>query len=251
MATPPNILFLITARGGSKGLPGKNLKPISGLSLLGYKARAAQRCQACSRLILSTDDADIAAEGRRLGVEIPFTRPPELATDAATSDSVVAHVMDWIEATEKRTYDAVMLLEPASPFATAAHLEDAITLYTERDAGLVVGLRQLDTFAALTGDLKPDGTIAPIVEQMHKADGLRRQDLPPQVTMNGAFYLINWSAFRSTGRIYGDPARCYGLVMDRWHSLEIETAEDLAFAEYAATKGLIDLTPWHDTGNDS
>ncbi|MBT4738880.1 MAG: acylneuraminate cytidylyltransferase family protein [Rhodospirillaceae bacterium] len=248
MATPPDILFLIAARGGSKGLPGKNLKPVSGLSLVGYKARAAQRCQARSRLILSTDSEDIAAEGRRLGVEVPFTRPSDLATDAATSDSVVAHAMDWIEETEKRTYDAVMLLEPASPFATAAHLENAIALYTERDADLVVGLRQLDTYATLTGDFSPDGSIASIVEQMHETDGLRRQDLQPQVTMNGAFYLISWSAFRHTKKIYGDPARCYGLVMDRWHSLEIETAEDLALAEYAAAKGLIDLTPWHDAG---
>ncbi len=250
MATPLDILFLITARGGSKGLPGKNLKTVNGLSLLGYKAGAAQRCSACRRLILSTDNDDIAAEGRRLGVEIPFIRPTDLASDAATSDSVVAHAMDWIEKTENRAYDAVMLLEPASPFATADHLEEAIALYTEKDADLVVGLRQLDTYAALTGDFRADGSISEIVEKMHKTGGLRRQDLSPQVTMNGAFYLMNWSAFRKTGKIYSDPAGCYGLLMDHWHSIEIETPEDLALAEYAATTGLIDLTPWHETGVD-
>lgn len=246
MATSPDILFLIAARGGSKGLPGKNLKSVGGLSLLGYKARAAQRCQACSRLILTTDDEDIAAEGRRLDVDVPFIRPADLATDEATSDSVVTHAMDWIEETEKRTYDAVMLLEPASPFATADHLDAAIALYTDRDADLVVGLRQLDTYEPLTGELSPDGSISSIVEKMHKTNGLRRQDLRPQVTMNGAFYLINWSTFRRTEKIYGEPARSYGMVMDSWHSLEIETANDLALAEYAAEKGLIDLTPWHD-----
>lgn len=248
MTAPLDILFLITARGGSKGLPGKNLKTVKGLSLLGYKARAAQRCASCSRLILSTDSNDIAEEGKRLGVEVPFTRPPDLASDVATSDSVVAHAMDWIEENEKRTYSAVMLLEPSSPFATAAHLDQAIALYNQHNAGLIVGLRQLDTYAALTGDLTADGSIAPIVKSMNDANGLRRQDLKAQVTMNGAFYLMNWATFRKTGKIYGDPNECYGLVMDRWHSLEIETQEDLDLAEYIAIKGLIDFTPWQDLG---
>ena len=248
MAAPLDILFLIAARGGSKGLPGKNLKTVNGLSLLGYKARAAQRCSSCSRLILSTDSNDIAEEGLALGVEVPFTRPSDLASDVATSDSVVAHSMDWIEENEKRTYSAIMLLEPSSPFATAAHFDQAIALYTQSNASLVVGLRKLDTYTALTGDLAADGSIAPIVKSMHGANSLRRQDLKTQVTMNGAFYLINWEAFRKTGRIYGDPNECYGLVMNRWHSLEIETQEDLDLAEYVATKGLIDFNTWQGIG---
>lgn len=244
VAAPLDILFLIAARGGSKGVPGKNLKKVGGLSLLGYKARSAQACAGCSRLILSTDSDEIQTEGRALGVDVPFTRPPELATDSAPSDGVVAHAMDWIEANEGRTYDAIMLLEPASPFSTAKHYEQAIALFQETNADLVVGLRELETYSVFTGALPNNGSIATIVEQMHAATGLRRQDQPVEVTMNGSFYLIGWEAFRRTGKIYGDPKGCYGVVMDRWHSLEIETPEDLALAEFAVTQSYLDVSPW-------
>lgn len=239
-----DVLFLITARGGSKGVPGKNLKRIGGLSLLGYKARSAQACPACSRLILSTDSEDISAEGRALGVDVPFLRPAELATDSATSDSVVAHAMDWIEQHEQRTYDAVMLLEPSSPFATAEHYSAAMDLFAEQSADLVVGLRKTDTYAPLTGVLGGDGSIADIVANMPATSGVRRQDLEQAVTMNGAFYLMSWRSFREHGKIYGDPDGSYGIVMDRWHSIEIETPEDLAFAEFAVERGYLDVTPW-------
>lgn len=244
MTTPLDILFVIAARGGSKGVPGKNLKRIADLSLLGYKARSAQACAGCSRLILTTDAKDIQQEGRALGVEVPFTRPAELATDEAPSDGVIAHAMDWVEQDEGKTYDAVMLLEPASPFSTAAHYDEAIDLFQQNNADLVVGLRELETYSVFTGALPDNGSIASIVEKMHAAKGLRRQDQPIEVTMNGAFYLMSWEAFRRTGKIYGDPAGCYGVVMDRWHSLEIETPEDLALAEFAVAQSYLDVGPW-------
>ncbi len=240
----PDVLFLIAARGGSKGVPGKNLKRVAGLSLLGYKARSAQACGHCTRLILSTDSEEIATEGRALGVDVPFLRPAELATDEAPSEGVVAHAMDWVEKNEGRTYDAVMLLEPASPFATGGHYDEAIDLFTARDADLVVGLRHTGTYAALTGAQGEDGSIAGIVSTMQAAKGRRRQDLTPDVTMNGAFYLMSWEAFRRTGNVYGDPAKCYGIVMDRWHSIEIETPEDLAWAAFAVERGHLDVSPW-------
>ena len=249
MSAPLDILFLIAARGGSKGVPGKNLKTLSGLSLLGFKARSAQACRGCSRLILSTESEEIQAEGQRLGVEVPFTRPAELATDTAPSDSVVAHALDWIEETEGKSYDAVMLLEPSSPFATADHYDQAIALFETRNADLVVGLRELDTYSVFTGPLADTGSIAGIVEQMHAAAGLRRQDQPVEVTMNGAFYLIRRDAFRRTGKIYGDPAGCFGVIMDRWHSIEVETPEDLALAELAVEQGYVDMSAW--TGDAS
>ena len=244
MSAPLTILFFIAARGRSKGVPGKNLRTVAGLSLVGFKARSAQACGRCSRLILSTDSEEIQAEGRHLGVEVPFTRPEDLATDTAPSDGVVAHAMDWIEQMDGKSYDAVMLLEPSSPFATVDHYDQAITLFEQRNADLVVGLRALDTYSVFTGPLADDGSIAGIVEQMHTAEGLRRQDQSVDVTMNGAFYLIRWEAFRRTGKIYGDPAGCYGVVMDRWHSIEVETPEDLALAEFAVTQGYVDASIW-------
>ncbi|TAL04684.1 MAG: acylneuraminate cytidylyltransferase family protein [Rhodospirillaceae bacterium] len=244
LASPPTILFLITARGGSKGLPGKNLRQIEGLSLVGYKARAARKFDPSARLIISTDSPDIQFEAAKHGVETPFLRPAELASDTATSASVVQHAMAWIESNEKRTYDAVMLLEPSSPFATPAHFREAITLYTARNADLVVGMRAMEPHSTYVGPCLDNGSIAPIVDKLNRASGLRRQDQGEEWTMNGALYLFRWSAFKATGKIYGAPEKCFGLLMDRYHSIEIESAEDLALATFCAEKGYIDLSPW-------
>jgi len=244
MAGALQVLFLLVGRGGSKGLPGKNLKQIAGLSLVGYKARSALKSKFCSRLIVSSDSADIQNEARRFGAEVLFDRPAELASDTATSSDVVLHAMDWIEKNEGRSYDAVMLLEPSSPFARADHYDAAATLFAERDAELVVGMRETEVSSVFVGRMGADGSISTIVEQMLRAPALRRQDQAPEVTMNGALYLIGWQALRKHRVIYATPGRSYGVMMDRAHSIEIETAADLAFASYTIEHNLIDPAPW-------
>src|SRR5690242_15625957 len=102
MADLAQVLFLLVGRGGSKGLPGKNLCEIGGLSLIGYKAKAALQSRHCSRLIVSSDSAEIRDEAMRHGAEMLFERPAELATDTASSNDVILHAMDWIETHEKR-----------------------------------------------------------------------------------------------------------------------------------------------------
>jgi len=126
--------------------------------------RAAQKCSACTRLIISTDSAEIQGEAKRLGVEVPFTRPAEFATDTASSESVLSYTIAWIEKNEGRSYDAVMLLEPASPFATAAHLTAAIELYAARKADLVAGMRATYPASVFIGMQTDNGSIASIVE---------------------------------------------------------------------------------------
>jgi CMP-N-acetylneuraminic acid synthetase len=138
-----------------------------------------------------------------------------------------------------------MLLEPSSPFATPAHFDDAIALFSARDADLVVGMRAVEPHSTFVGPQNPDGTIAPIVAKMNRARGIRRQDQGEEWTMNGALYLFRWSAFKATGKIYGAPDKCFGLLMDRYHSMEIENAEDLALATFYAERGYIDLSPWN------
>jgi CMP-N,N'-diacetyllegionaminic acid synthase len=244
MAASLQVLFLLVGRGNSKGLPRKNLREIAGLSLVGYKARSARRSQFCSRLVVSSDSVEIQEEARRFGAEVLFTRPSELATDTAASSDVVLHAMDWIEQNEARRYDAVMLLEPSSPFARADHYDEAVNLLARRDAELVVGLRATEVSSVFVGRLGADGSIATIVEQMLKVPALRRQDQAPEVTMNGALYLIGWDAMRKHRKIYATPGRSFGILMDRPHSIEIESAADLAYANYAIEHGLLDPAPW-------
>lgn len=244
MTDTAQILFLLVGRGGSKGLPGKNLREIGGLSLIGYKAKAARQSRYCTRLIVSSDSEAIRAEAVRHGAEMLFERPAELAADTASSNDVVLHAMDWIEAHEGRRYDAIMLLEPSSPFATPGHFDEAVELFMARRASLVVGMRETEVASVFVGTLGSDGSIGGIVEKMLNTPAQRRQDQQPEVTMNGALYLVGWEAMRKHRKIYADPAASYGIMMDRLHSIEIEGAADLAYASYVIEHGMLDASPW-------
>ncbi len=244
MADLAQVLFLLVGRGGSKGLPGKNLREIGGLSLIGYKAKAALQSRYCARLIVSSDNAEIRNEAMRHGAEMLFERPAELATDTASSNDVVLHAMDWIEAHEGRRYDAIMLLEPSSPFARPEHFDQAVELFVARKAALVVGMRETEVASIFVGTLGSDGSIGGIVEKMLRTPAQRRQDQPPEVTMNGALYLVSWEAMRKHRKVYADPAASYGILMDRLHSIEIESAADLAYASYVIDHGMLDASPW-------
>src|ERR1700692_3408847 len=244
MANSAEILFLLVGRGGSKGLPGKNLREIGGLSLIGYKAISARQSRYCSRLIVSSDSPAIQAEASRHGAEVLFSRPAELATDTASSNDVILHAMYWIESHEHRRYDAVMVLEPSSPFARSDHYDQAVDLFTARKAALVVGLRETEVSSIFVGPLGKDGSIGAIVDKILTTPALRRQDQAPEVTMNGALYLIGWDAMRRNRKVYADPAASYGILMDRLHSIEIETAADLAHAAYGVEHGMLDTSFW-------
>jgi CMP-N,N'-diacetyllegionaminic acid synthase len=244
MANLAEVLFLLVGRGGSKGLPGKNLRTIGGLSLIGYKAVAARKSRHCTRLIVSSDSAEIRDEAMRHGAEMLFERPAELATDTASSNDVVLHAMNWIETHEERRYDAIMLLESSSPFARPEHFDHAGELFAARKASLVVGMRETEVASLFVGTLGGDGSIGGIVENMLRTPAQRRQDQPREVTMNGALYLVGWEAMRKHRKIYADPAASYGILMDRLHSIEIESAADLAYASYVIEHGMLDSSPW-------
>ena len=224
-------------------MPRKNLERIAGLSLIGFKARAALHSRWCARLVLSSEDPEILTEGRAQGAETPFVRPAELATDEATSNAVLLDAMERIEAEEGRPYDAVMLLEPSSPFATAEHLDRAVEIYVEQGASLVIGVRQVTVASRFVGPLRADGRADRIISKF-AGGATRRQDVEPEFTMNGALYLVDWESMRRTGRIYGDPERTWGLVMPEAHSCDVETPLDLAFARFLVDSGVLDTSPW-------
>jgi CMP-N-acetylneuraminic acid synthetase len=152
--------------------------------------------------------------------------------------------MDAIEGEEGRAYDAVMLLEPSSPFATPEHLDLAVDLFVRHRASLVVGMREVKVHSLYTGPLRDDGRADRIVGKFAGRAGRRRQDMEQEYTMNGGLYLVDWATMRRTGRIYGDPERTYALVMDDVHSIEIDTPFDLELASFVAASGLLDLAPW-------
>lgn len=240
------ILFLITARGGSKGVPGKNIREIGGISLLGFKAIAARRSRHCARLIVSTDSPEIQENARRYGVEVPFTRPAELAGDTAKSGPVILHAMEWIEREGRERYDAVMLLEPSSPFARPEDFDAAVAMMERHDAMAVVGVREMEVASTVVGPMDADGRLTAVIDKLRaaRAQTGSRQTLGREYTMNGALYLFRWDYFKEHQWIYHDRERVFGYAMDRFHSIEIDEPVDLAWAEFLVERGLVSLDPW-------
>ena len=239
-----NTLFLITARGQSKGVPKKNLREIGGISLLGFKAISAVRSRHCTRLILSTDDPEIQENGRKYGAEVPFTRPAELATDTASSFDVIRHAMDWIEANSSERYDAIMLLEPSAPFARAADFDNAVEVMMKHNASAVIGMRKTEVHSTYVAPLDDEGRISGLIKKVEDLQYRRRQDMRDEYTPNGTLYLFKWDLFKRFHTMYADGPNSYGYVMDRYHSIEIDEPVDLHWAEFLVEKGHIDLAPW-------
>jgi len=239
-----NILFLITARGQSKGVPRKNLRQIGEISLLGFKAISALRSKFCTRLILSTEDSEIQAEGRKYGAEVLFTRPAELATDTASSFDVIRHAIDWAETNLEERFEAIMLLEPSAPFATASDFDSAVELMIKQNASAVIGMRKTEVHSTYVAPFDDDGRIEELINKVENLKYLRRQDMRTEYTANGALYLFKWDLFKQHHTMYADGKNSYGYVMDRYHSIEIDEPIDLEWAEFLVEKGYIDLTPW-------
>jgi CMP-N,N'-diacetyllegionaminic acid synthase len=228
-----SVLYLITARGGSKGVPGKNLRKIGGHSLIAWKAHAAKQVISDEdRLVISTDCPIIKMEARVNQVEVPFTRPAELATDTASSADVIKHALASLDT----QHDTVVLLEPSAPFTTPDHLVTALVMKQSKNAHLIVGMKHTEPHTTFVAEQPDDDFVTPIIVKMDRVGrNLRRQDLRQEWTMNGALYVFDTAMFKKTGSIYGG-ARNYGLLMDRWHSIEIDSMFDLEMAEYAYDK---------------
>lgn len=221
------VLALIPARGGSKGLPDKNIRPLLGRSLLEYAARAASTSGVIDRVVLSTDSERIAAEGRRIGIEVPFLRPAELAADDTPMVPVVEHAVDWLEQHGWR-FDIVVLLQPTSPLRRPEHIRAAVQQLREGGADSVV------TVVELPRHLSPDyvmrieqGRLLPFLPT--GADVARRQDARPAFVRDGTAYAFWLRTLRATRGIYGHD--CRPLIVPASESLTIDTADDWHEAE--------------------
>jgi CMP-N-acetylneuraminic acid synthetase len=222
------VLGVVPARGGSKGIPRKNIAPLLGKPLLAYTAEAALAARRLSRVILSTDDEEIAEVGRRCGLEVPFMRPPELAQDDTPMLPVVQHAVRWLEERGDR-YDAVCLLQPTNPLRRPEDIDACIELLAETGADALVTVlpvphrynphwvcfRDGDGFLRLS-----TGEPVPIS---------RRQDLPPAFHREGSVYVTRRDVLMEGNSLYG--TRLAGLVMDPAVSVSVDDMLDWERAE--------------------
>ena len=245
MSIEDQIVYVIVARGNSKGVPRKNVIILQGLPLLAYKAISAQKSKYCSRLLISTEDQEIQQIASRYDVEVPFTRPKELASDSASTMDVLKHLVEYIEEKEDRTYRAVMLLEPSSPFGTGKDFDNAVRLMNEKNANLVVGVREHSLNRSFIHELHSDGSIAPLIQQIKNIKVLGRQYMPQNYTPNGSFYLIRWELIKNKNSFYCDVDKSFGYLMDEFSSIEIDSLIDLEWIKFLISNNKMNLSYWN------
>lgn len=232
MSADPRLLAIVPARGGSKRLPRKNVLPLGGKPLIAWTIDAARASGCFVDVLISTDDAEIAEAARACGALVPWLRPAKFATDTARSIDVVLHALDWYER-EHGAVAGMMLLQPTSPFRSAATIREAARCFQELGSDApVVGVSPAETHPAWTFSL--DGS------RMRPFCGwdslkLRSQDLPTAYTLNGAIYVSTPARLRTTQSFYAEDM--HALVMtDHAESQDIDTAEDWAHAEQQALR---------------
>ena len=219
------VVAVIPARGGSKGIPRKNLVRLAGRPLIAYTIEAAKRSRLVGSVLVTTDSPEIARAARRLGAEIPFRRPRALSGDAVSVVEAARHAVRWLEA-QGRKPEIVVLLQPTSPLRGAARIDQAVRLLRRSGADTVVGVREPETHPWQCVRFK-NGRMRFAVAR--PARRLNRQEYPTVHALNGALYAVRADVLLA-GRLYG--RRVEPLIMEPWESVDIDEPADLALAEY-------------------
>jgi CMP-N,N'-diacetyllegionaminic acid synthase len=223
----PTILGIIPARGGSKAIPRKNLALLADKPLLAWTVEVALESASLDRLVISTDDPEIAEVGKKLGAEIPFLRPTELATDTSASMDVILHAIRWFDDNENYRPDYVLLLQPTSPLRTATDVRESTKLALAKHADSVVSVCETHQHPLWMKGVNEEGTLVDLYPQ--SAAPTRRQDLSPVFALNGAIYLALRSFLLSEHTFISD--RTYAYVMPENRSLDVDTPWDLHVAD--------------------
>lgn len=231
MTSQNRILAVIPARGGSKGIPFKNLALLGGRPLIAWTIAAAKAAHGLDRIIVSTDDENIAAVAREHGADVPFLRPAEFSGDNAPALDVIAHALKELRSQDGAQYDAVAYLQPTSPFRSAAQLTEAIELFALERPDTLVSVTAVPHNMVPASLMHPLGPSAPLMLQVPAGQKLRRQEKEKLFARNGpAILIVSASDLLSYDRLYGE--RVLGFEMDRLSSLDIDDPIDLEIARY-------------------
>lgn len=220
------ILYLIPARGGSKGIPGKNIKLLQGKPLICYSIDTARGLSSDENICVTTDDKEIKKVCEDYGLKVPFLRPEYLATDEASSYDVIKHAVGYFQSMGKK-YDAVVLLQPTSPLRTSDQIKEAQELYTP-DIEMIVSVKETKSnpyYVLFEED--PDGFLF----KSKTLDVTRRQDCPKVWEYNGAIYIINVNSLMENNS-FANFKRIRKYVMDEQTSIDIDSPFDWMLVEF-------------------
>lgn len=222
------VLFIILARGGSKGLPNKNILPLLGKPLIAYSIECGLKSKFCSDLIVSTDDSKIAEVAKLYGAKVPFFRPAHLSNDTAKSADAVLHAIDFQEQIGM-TYDLIALLEPTSPLRDTKDIDDGIErLLSHPKAESCVSVTLNESAHPTFLFYKSEDDI--INSFMTQDNVIRRQDLQKLYYPEGSFYVVKTDTFKKVHTFYIDHLTL-GMELPKWKSFEIDTLEDFIIVE--------------------
>jgi CMP-N,N'-diacetyllegionaminic acid synthase len=221
-----DILGLILARGGSKSIPHKNTISVGGKPLIAWSILAAKQSKPPLRVIVSTDDEEIASISRQWGAETPFLRPPELSRDETPSIDAVLHALDWVEENEHHLPDFLVLLQATSPLRSGDDVSNVISMAYEKNADAVVSIAPCQEHPYIMMSLDTEGHLSPFIKLDEPIK--RRQDLPAVYGLNGAIYLSKPEVLRKRKTWYTPDT--YGYVMPEERSLDIDSPWQLYLA---------------------
>lgn len=233
-----NILWIITARSGSKSIINKNIKLLNGLPLIAYKIKTALSISSSNNVWVSTDSKEYAILSKEFGASVHFLRPDHLSTDLASSVDVINHCIDYAEKNSLK-FDFIGMLEPTSPFVYYGHLENAVKELSSNDkADAIVATREArpnSFFIQNDSDF-----IADIGERIKKRTNYGRQNFQKQITPSGGFYISKWGSFKENNGFYSAKTLSYDLPVEC--ELEIDEPIDWTWAEFLIKNELINFS---------
>jgi CMP-N,N'-diacetyllegionaminic acid synthase len=231
-----NKLGVITARGGSKGLPGKNLKDLGGKPLLAWSILEAKKSTKLDRLILSTEDEEIANVGREYNIDVPFKRPKELAGDTTHTPDILINALEEMEKIDGIKYDLIILLQPTVPFRKSEHIDNAIEKFESSSFDSLITIQKQDyppwwMFKLDNGQLSTAFKYGDDINVFN----LERQQFPNVYKPNGSVY-VTWTELLRKNHQLVNPYNCGYLVIEDEFQVNIDTALDFMIAEAVAQK---------------
>jgi N-acylneuraminate cytidylyltransferase len=216
------VLAVIPARGGSKGVPRKNVRDLAGKPLICWTINAAKESKYIDRLILTSEDEEIIRVAKAAGCDVPFTRPEELASDTAAGVDVLCHAVEQVA----EDYDYVVLLQPTSPLRQTSDIDGAVELCVDRDVASVVSVAEATKSPYWMYHMQGDGALSPFVEN----SAANRQELPRAYALNGAVYVLRIASLLESRKIMSEET--IGYVMPEERSYDIDSETDFLICEF-------------------
>ena len=236
MYSQKKILALIPARGGSKGLPKKNIKPFAGKPLIGWTIEAGKYSKYIDSVIVSTEDNCIATIASQYDAEIPFIRPSELSTDDAKSIDVILHALNWLNQNNE-VFEILILLQPTSPLRTSMDIDCAIEFFFEKNAKALISVSEVEHSPLWCNSLPEDLNMSSFLKD--EVLNRNRQELPLYYRINGAIYMANTDYLQREKSFFG--TQTYAYIMPKEKSIDIDCEIDFKIAEFLKRKNFDSL----------